>query len=249
MRASFGVVRVLVAGTDRQECHDAQDDQGDPGASERVAIGTPMATTVGRGHAASDRRHPGGGGGRRRSGPGCRAAGAQAVGDPEVARRTRRAGQGRAEMTGALGWTAADHPTPATQARGEIAVTTHTRPPRGALGARRNEARPSGTAVRASPKLWMRSASRCFQRTKTSVCSAAAPARIASEARTARSPARERLIESSTRPCECPWPCAWECAMRVRGRTRAGARAQAPPRGGVAGLRAPRMCSRSSRNG
>ena len=86
----------------------------------------------------------------------------------------------------------------------------------GALGAQQN-AMPSGTAVRASPKLWMRSASSATEpeSAKMSVCATAVTPRTASERSTARMPSRERLMESWTRPCECPcslgvpWPCAW----------------------------------------
>ena len=67
---------------------------------------------------------------------------------------------------------------------------------------------PSGTAVRASPELWMRSASSATlpETTKIAAWATAVTARTASDSSTARTPARERLIASSTRPCAWPWP-------------------------------------------
>ena len=78
---------------------------------------------------------------------------------------------------------------------------------RSAAGTRRRAAPRSA----ASPKLWIRSASSATlpDRTKISVCTAAATASTASDSGTARTPSRERLIESWTSPCEWPaWPCA-----------------------------------------
>jgi hypothetical protein len=45
--------------------------------------------------------------------------------------------------------------------------------------------------------------------TKIVSCAQAATASTASESPTASSPARERLMLSSTSPCECPWPSWW----------------------------------------
>lgn len=60
------------------------------------------------------------------------------------------------------------------------------------------KATPTGTAVRASPVLWIRSASsaRLLVATKMTACMSAAAPRAPSETPTARSPARERLIEA-----------------------------------------------------
>ena len=62
----------------------------------------------------------------------------------------------------------------------------------------------SGIAVAASPKLWMRSASRAIESlaTKMIVWTIAVTARTASESTTARMPLRERLMLGSMRPCE-----------------------------------------------
>jgi hypothetical protein len=71
---------------------------------------------------------------------------------------------------------------------------------------RRKKAIPSGTAVSASPKLWIMSASSATEpeTTKTRRCARAATARTASAIATVFTPSRERRIERSIRPCE--WP-------------------------------------------
>ena len=63
---------------------------------------------------------------------------------------------------------------------------------------------PIGMAVRASPKLWIRSASSATLsvRTNRSVWANAVSPRTARLAPTARSPARERRMLGSKRPCE-----------------------------------------------
>jgi hypothetical protein len=60
----------------------------------------------------------------------------------------------------------------------------------------------SGMAVAASPKLWIRSASSATDpdATNTSVCAVAVAARMSKASPTARRPARERLMDASTRP-------------------------------------------------
>ena len=67
---------------------------------------------------------------------------------------------------------------------------------------------PSGNAVAASPKLWIRSASSATLplARKTAVWASAAAPRTASDRATARTPPRERLTASSTSPWECAWP-------------------------------------------
>src|SRR3954462_13142816 len=86
-----------------------------------------------------------------------------------------------------------------------MARTTKSPAARSARTERSRKAIPRGTAVNASPKLWMRSASRATEpeSTKTSICAAAVRPSTAKERRTARRPWRERLIESWIRPCEC----------------------------------------------
>src|SRR3954449_11105893 len=86
-----------------------------------------------------------------------------------------------------------------------MARTTKSPAARSARSERSRKAIPRGTAVNASPKLWMRSASRATEpeSTKTSICAAAVRPSTAKERRTARRPWRERLIESWIRPCEC----------------------------------------------
>src|SRR4051812_16772237 len=71
---------------------------------------------------------------------------------------------------------------------------------------------PGGSAVAASPALWIRSASSATlpEAAKTATWAAAVSARTTSASATVRTPCRDRLIESSTRPCE--WPCA--CALK-----------------------------------
>ena len=78
---------------------------------------------------------------------------------------------------------------------------------RSARSERNRNATPSGNAVAASPKLWIRSASSATDpdRAKISVWTTAAAPSTASETSTARSPARERLTDASTRPCR--WGC------------------------------------------
>src|SRR3954454_11138465 len=107
---------------------------------------------------------------------------------------------------------------PATHALTKMAATTNRPAPRSARSERSRNAMPSGIAVSASPKLWMRSASSATEpeAAKTAVCASAAIPRTPSEAATARTPSRERLIESSTRPWECP--CAWAAGTRSGGR-------------------------------
>ena len=101
----------------------------------------------------------------------------------------------------------------------KIARTT-ARPAYPSARSERNaNATPSGTAVSASPTLWIRSASRATLpvRTKITACAAAVRPRTTRESATAFRPARERRIERSTRPCECPWSCecgsAWTCVQ------------------------------------
>ncbi len=77
---------------------------------------------------------------------------------------------------------------------------------------RRKKAIPSGTAVRASPTLCMRSARSATEpdRARIAAWIPAVSPRIARLSATVRTPARERAIERSTRPCEWAWPlCAW----------------------------------------
>ena len=71
---------------------------------------------------------------------------------------------------------------------------------------------PNGIAVRASPPLWIRSASSATDRdsVNTTACSTAVTARIPRLIETARTPARDRTIDGSTLPCVCPWsPWRW----------------------------------------
>src|SRR5258705_1295599 len=91
----------------------------------------------------------------------------------------------------------------------KIAATTKRPARRSAAGDPRANAMPSGTAVRASPKLWMRSARRAMLpvRAKIAVWATAAVPRTASESRTARMPSRDRLTLSSMSPWECPGSC------------------------------------------
>src|SRR3954470_18339134 len=86
-----------------------------------------------------------------------------------------------------------------------MARTTKSPAARSARSERSRKAIPRGTAVNASPTLWMRSASRATEpeSTKTSICAAAVRPSTAKERRTARRPWRERLMESWIRPCEC----------------------------------------------
>ncbi len=64
---------------------------------------------------------------------------------------------------------------------------------------------PSGIAVAASPKLWIRSASRATLPVpmKIATCARAVAPRIANARAAARRPARERLIEGSIRLWLC----------------------------------------------
>src|SRR6476646_4151767 len=49
-----------------------------------------------------------------------------------------------------------------------------------------------------------------------SACAAAVTPSTSSAIATARTPLRERLIDGSTRPCECPWaPCSCVCPCDV----------------------------------
>ena len=83
---------------------------------------------------------------------------------------------------------------------------------RSAFALRRAKAIASGIAVAASPKLWMRSASSATlpEATKTTSWAIAVAPSTSSARPTARSPSRERLIDSCTRPWLWPpWPCAW----------------------------------------
>ena len=63
---------------------------------------------------------------------------------------------------------------------------------------------PNGSAVSASPKLWIRSASSAMLSLarNMSVCATAASPSTASDSDTARMPSRERLMLSSISPCE-----------------------------------------------
>src|SRR5687767_1366269 len=92
-----------------------------------------------------------------------------------------------------------------------MASTTASPAQRSARALRSRKAMPSGTAVAASPALWIRSASSATEpeATKTIACRTAVAARIASASPTARRPSRERLIESWTRP----WLCGWACEL------------------------------------
>ena len=65
---------------------------------------------------------------------------------------------------------------------------------------------PSGTAVSASPTLWIRSASSATLSvsTKRTAWAAAVTPSTPRLTATARTPARERTIDGSTRPCVCP---------------------------------------------
>ena len=110
---------------------------------------------------------------------------------------------------GVWGWISREiASTPATQAEMKIAATTNRPAQRSARAERSRKAMPSGIAVPASPKLWIRSASRATLplAMKIAVWAAAASASTTSERPTASSPSRERLMLSSTRPWE--WPCA-----------------------------------------
>ena len=85
---------------------------------------------------------------------------------------------------------------------------------------RRKNAIPSGTAVSASPKLWIRSARSATDpdRAKMKSRRTAAAARTVSAIDTVFTPSRERRIERSIRPCE--WPCALDTHRRSRGSPR-----------------------------
>jgi len=101
----------------------------------------------------------------------------------------------------------------ATQPETKIANTTARPASFSPRKLRNKNAIPSGSAVNASPKLWIRSASSAteFESTKIASCAAAASARIARLAATALTPARDRTIDLSRRPWECP--CApWSSA-------------------------------------
>ena len=111
------------------------------------------------------------------------------------------------ELVRASGWRSGlTASTPATQALTKIASTTASPAQRSARSDRSAKAAPTGMVVAASPKLWIRSASSAMLLVainRTSWATAASP-RIARDSPTARSPSRERTIERSTRPCECP---------------------------------------------
>lgn len=59
--------------------------------------------------------------------------------------------------------------------------------------------------------MWIRSASRAtlFENAKIAACASAVAPSTPRLIPTARSPARERLIDGSTSPCECLWPWPW----------------------------------------
>ena len=94
--------------------------------------------------------------------------------------------------------------TPATHALMKIARTTNSPAVRSARSERITKAMPSGTAVSASPKLWIRSASSATEPDSTKMTAWATAARPStpSEISTARTPSRDRLIDGSTSPCE-----------------------------------------------
>ena len=104
--------------------------------------------------------------------------------------------------------------TPATQALTKIAATTTSPARRSATRERSANAMPSGTGVSASPKLWIRSASRATLplAVNTAAWAIAATASTASESDTAWIPSRERQMLSCTRPWE--WPCPASCRFR-----------------------------------
>src|SRR4051795_5183291 len=100
--------------------------------------------------------------------------------------------------------------TPATAAEMKMAATTNRPAPRSARSERSQNAMPRGTAVKASPKLWMRSASSATEpdSANMSVCTTAASPSTPSEMETALMPSRERVMEWWTRPWECVWGAA-----------------------------------------
>ncbi len=76
---------------------------------------------------------------------------------------------------------------------------------------------PSGIAVSASPKLWIRSARSATEPESAKIASwaVAAIARMTRLIATALTPSCDRTIERSTRPCE--WPCPFVLVVvRVR---------------------------------
>ncbi len=99
----------------------------------------------------------------------------------------------------------------ATQAETKIASTTASPASFSPAAERSRNAMPSGTAVSASPKLWIRSASSATdpETAKMAACRAAVRPRTARLIETVRMPARERMMERSTSPCEWPWPWSW----------------------------------------
>ncbi len=95
---------------------------------------------------------------------------------------------------------------PATTAETKIAATTNSPAPRSARSERSRNAMPSGIAVSASPKLWIRSASSATEpdNENTTACASAVAPSTASASSTVRTPSRERRIDPWTSPCECP---------------------------------------------
>lgn len=90
--------------------------------------------------------------------------------------------------------------------RAKIAATTNNPAIRSARTERKRKATPSGSAVAASPKLWIRSASSAMLplERKIATWTRAVIPSTASERPTAFNPSRERLMLSSIRPWECP---------------------------------------------
>ena len=122
------------------------------------------------------------------------------AGEADRARERQHARGGRWPAGGSSRWTAstAGHDgADEDRQHDEVAGT--------ALGCRRaqQERAPSGIAVSASPKLWIRSASSATLpvSAKTSACATAVASSTARLADTARTPSRERLMDSSTSPC------------------------------------------------
>jgi hypothetical protein len=111
--------------------------------------------------------------------------------------------------------------TSATHALTKIVATTKYPAPFSAWNERSTNATPSGTAVSASPKLWIRSASSAtlLVSANTTACAEAVTRSTTRLSDTARRPAFERLIEALTSPWLCLCPPSCTCAlMRCVGR-------------------------------
>src|SRR4249919_611389 len=106
--------------------------------------------------------------------------------------------------------------TPTTPALIAITATTMRPARRSARLEPSKNAAARGTAVRASPTLWTRSARSATLplATNTTACVAAVAPRTPNESTTARIPSRDRLMLSSINACEWPYPC--RCPPRTR---------------------------------